>query len=284
MKKERNIFNIVTVAIIALWLVIFGLIPNLMVFVVSFMERSEGSFVKAVFTISNYTAFFNSMYFSIFAESFKMASLTTLVCLVVGYPFAYILARSKSKYKSLLALFVIIPYWTSALIRTYAIKVILTTNGIINTILVKIGIVSEPLNMLYTEGAVVLGLVYTLLPFMILPLYATIDKFDVRYVEASQDLGATRLQTFVYVIIPLTTPGIIAGCLLVFLPSLGLFYIPDILGGAKSLLIGNLIRDQFLSSRNWPIGSAASVLLTVTMAIMMLAYYWSVKTINRKVL
>lgn len=284
MKKERNIFNIVTVGIITLWLVIFGLIPNLMVFVVSFMERSEGSFVKAVFTFSNYTAFFNSMYFSIFAESFKMAAVTTLVCLLVGYPFAYILARSKSKYKSLLALFVIIPYWTSALIRTYAIKVILTTNGIINTVLVKTGIVNEPLNMLYTEGAVILGLVYTLLPFMILPLYATIDKFDVRYVEASQDLGATRVQTFIHVVIPLTTPGIIAGCLLVFLPSLGLFYIPDILGGAKSLLIGNLIRDQFLSSRNWPIGSAASVLLTVTMAIMMLAYYWSVKTINRKVL
>lgn len=284
MKKDFNLFNIVTVAVIALWLVLFAFIPNIMVFAVSFMTRSEQSFVEAIFTASNYTAFFNSMYFSIFVDSFKMATLTTSICLVVGYPFAYILARSKSKYKTILALFVIIPYWTSALIRTYAIKVILTTNGLINMFLMKIGIIDAPLNMLYTQGAVILGLVYTLLPFMILPLYATIDKFDVRYVEASHDLGAGKIQTFIHIIIPLTTPGIIAGCLLVFLPSLGLFYIPDILGGAKNLLIGNLIRDQFLNSRNWPLGSAASVLLTVTMALMMLAYYWSVKTINRKVL
>lgn len=284
MKKDFNLFNVVTVAIIALWLILFAFLPNIMVFTVSFMERSEQSFVAAIFTLSNYTAFFNSMYFSIFVDSFQMAALTTSICLVVGYPFAYILARTKSKYKNMLALFVIIPYWTSALIRTYAIKVILTTNGLINIALMKIGIIDAPLNMLYTQGAVILGLVYTLLPFMILPLYATIDKFDVRYVEASQDLGAGRIQTFIHIIIPLTTPGIIAGCLLVFLPSLGLFYIPDILGGAKNLLIGNLIRDQFLNSRNWPLGSAASVLLTVTMALMMLAYYWSVKTINRKVL
>lgn len=284
MKKDLNIFNIVTVAVIALWLVLFAFLPNIMVLAVSFMERSEKSFVEVAFTFSNYTAFFNSLYFSIFVESFKMAAITTFICLIAGYPFAYILARSKSRYKNIFAMFVIIPYWTSALIRTYAIKVILTTNGIINYILLKTGVIDAPLNMLYTQGAVILGLVYTLLPFMILPLYATIEKFDFRYAEAAQDLGAGRFQTFVRVIIPLTTPGIIAGSLLVFLPSLGLFYIPDILGGAKNLLIGNLIRDQFLNSRNWPIGSAASVLLTFIMALMMLAYYWSVRTINRKVL
>ena len=284
MNRDLKLFNIITVAIIGLWLIIFAFIPNLMVFIVSFMERDELSFIKFAFSFSNYTAFFNSMYFSIFANSFKMAALTTLICLVIGYPFAYILARSKSKYKNILAMFVIIPYWTSALIRTYAIKVILTTNSIINSLLLKLGIIDTPLNMLYTEGAVILGLVYTLLPFMILPLYATIDKFDFKYMEAAQDLGANKLQTFINIVIPLTTPGIIAGSLLVFLPSLGLFYIPDILGGAKNLIIGNLIRDQFLSSRNWPIGSAASVLLTVTMAVMMFAYYWSVKIINRKVL
>lgn len=284
MKKDLNIFNIFTVALIALWLVLFAFLPNIMVLAVSFMERSEKSFVEVAFTFSNYTAFFNSLYFSIFVESFKMAAITTFICLITGYPFAYILARSKSRYKNIFAMFVIIPYWTSALIRTYAIKVILTTNGIINYILLKIGMIDAPLNMLYTQGAVILGLVYTLLPFMILPLYATIEKFDFRYAEAAQDLGAGRFQTFVRVIIPLTTPGIIAGSLLVFLPSLGLFYIPDILGGAKNLLIGNLIRDQFLNSRNWPIGSAASVLLTFIMALMMLAYYWSVRTINRKVL
>lgn len=282
--KERNLFQIVTIGIIALWLVIFALIPNIMVIAVSFMERSEESFIKAAFTFENYRTFFSSMYFSIFAASFKMALITTLICLVIGYPFAFILAKSGSRFKSLLALFVIIPYWTSALIRTYAIKVILTTNGLINTFLIKAGVISEPLDMLYTQGAVVLGLVYTLLPFMILPLYAAIDKLDTRYIEASHDLGASRLQTLAYVIIPITVPGIVAGCLLVFLPSLGLFYIPDILGGAKNILIGNLIRDQFLNSRNWPFGAAASNILTIVMAFMLFAYYKSVRAINRRVL
>lgn len=282
--KERNLFQIVTISTIALWLIIFILIPTVMVFAISFMERSESSFIEAVFTWENYTVFLNPMYFSIFAESFKIALITTLICLMIGYPFAYILAKSKSRFKGLFALFVIIPYWTSALIRTYAVKVILTTNGIMNTLLLKIGLINEPLNMLYTQGAVIVGLVYTLLPFMILPLYAAIDKLDHRYIEASLDLGASKLQTFVYVIIPITIPGIIAGGLLVFLPALGLFYIPDILGGAKNILIGNLIRDQFLNSRNWPFGAAATNILMVVMAIMLFVYYKSVKAINRKVL
>ncbi len=281
--NERNIFNIVTAGVIALWLVLFAFIPTLMVFVVSFLERSETNFISFVFSLDSYKVFFSSTYFTIFINTFKMATITTVISLILAYPFAYILGKSNYKYKSLLALLVVIPYWTSALIRTYAIKVILTTKGIINTVLLKIGIIDAPLDMLYTEGAVILGLVYTLLPFMILPLYATVEKLDVRYIEASADLGANKLQTFIYVILPLTTPGIIAGCLLVFLPSLGLFYIPDILGGAKTTLIGNLIKDQFLSARNWPVGSAASVLLTFVMAVMLLAYYKSVKAINSKV-
>ncbi len=284
MKREINLFNIVTVGVLALWLIIFALVPTIMVFGVSFLERDEVDFISFVFSMDSYKAFFSSTYFSIFVNTFKIAIITTAICLVLAYPFAYILGKSNYKYKNMLALFVVIPYWTSALIRTYAIKTILTTKGIINTVLLKLGIIDAPLNMLYTEGAVIFGLVYTLLPFMILPLYATIEKLDVRYIEASADLGANKVQSFIHVILPLTMPGIIAGCLLVFLPALGLFYIPDILGGAKSSLIGNLIKDQFLSARNWPVGSAASVLLTVVMALMMLAYYHSAKKINSKVL
>ncbi len=282
--KERNFFNVVTVAIIALWLLIFAFIPNIMMFIISFFERSETGFFDVAFTLDNYKSFFSSLYFQVLFNSFKMATITTALVLLIGYPFAYILARSNFKYKSLLAILVIIPYWTSALIRTYAIKVLLTTNGIINTTLETVGIIDAPLNLLYTEGAVILGLVYTLLPFMILPLYATIDKLDVRYLEAAGDLGASRFKVFTYIIIPLTVPGIIAGCLLVFLPSLGLFYIPDILGGAKNLLIGNLIKDQFLLARNWPFGSAVSNLLMIIMAFMLFAYYKSAKKINSKVL
>ena len=282
--KERNLFHTVTISVIVLWLILFALIPNIIMFAVSFMEYDGSSFVKAVFTWSNYEKFFKGDYFIIFMNSFKIAAVTTVICLILGYPFAYILARSKSKYKGLLALLVVIPYWTSALIRTYAIYYLLSAKGMINTILIKIGIISSPLTMLYTEGATIFGLVYTLLPFMILPLYATIDKFDFRYVEAAQDLGANKLKTFYHIIIPITVPGIISGAVLVFLPALGLFYIPSLLGGDKVLLVGNVIYEQFIRYNNWPLGSAASVLITIVMGLMIWAYYKSAKAFQNKVI
>ena len=283
--KEQSLFHKVTIAIIVLWLLLFALIPNIIMFVVSFMEYDSSSFVKAVFTLDNYKQFFSDNYFKIFINSFKIAAIATLLCLFIGYPFAYILARSKSRYKGLLALLVVIPYWTSALIRTYAIFYMLSANGLINTILIKIGIIDAPLKLLYTEGAVIFGFVYTLLPFMILPLYATIEKFDFKYFEAAQDLGASKIRTFYHIILPLTSPGIIAGVVLVFLPALGLFYIPNLLGG-KTMMVSNIIQEQFLTSviQNWPLGSAASVLITVVMGLMIWAYYKSSKSFQTKVL
>lgn len=284
--KEHSLFHKVTIGIIVLWLLLFALIPNIIMFVVSFMEYDSSSFVKAVFTLDNYKQFFSDAYFKIFINSFKIAAIATALCLIIGYPFAYILARSKSKYKGLLALLVVIPYWTSALIRTYAISYILAANGLINTILIKIGIIDAPLKLLYTEGAVIFGFVYTLLPFMILPLYATIEKFDFKYIEAAQDLGASKLKTFYHIILPLTSPGIIAGVVLVFLPALGLFYIPSLLGGGKTMMVSNIIQEQFTTSviQNWPLGSAASVLITVVMGLMIWAYYKSSKSFQTKVL
>ena len=283
--KEYSLFHKVTIASIVLWLLLFALIPNVIMFVVSFMEYDSSSFVKAVFTLENYKQFFSDAYFKIFVNSFKIAAIATLLCLFIGYPFAYILARSKSKYKGMLALLVVIPYWTSALIRTYAISYMLAANGLINTILIKIGIIDAPLKLLYTEGAVIFGFVYTLLPFMILPLYATIEKFDFKYIEAAQDLGAGKIRTFYHIILPLTSPGIIAGVVLVFLPALGLFYIPSLLGG-KTIMVSNIIQEQFTTSaiQNWPLGSAASVLITVVMGIMIWAYYKSSKSFQTKVL
>lgn len=283
--KEQSLFHKITIAIIVLWLLLFALIPNIIMFVVSFMEYDSSSFVKAVFTLDNYKQFFSDDYFKIFINSFKIAAIATLLCLIIGYPFAYILARSKSRYKGLLALLVVIPYWTSALIRTYAIFYMLSANGLINTILIKIGIIDAPLKLLYTEGAVIFGFVYTLLPFMILPLYATIEKFDFKYIEAAQDLGASKIRTFYHIILPLTSPGIIAGVVLVFLPALGLFYIPNLLGG-KTMMVSNIIQEQFITSviQNWPLGSAASVLITVVMGIMIWAYYKSSKSFQTKVL
>ncbi len=283
--KERSLFHKVTIAVIVLWLLLFALIPNIMMFIVSFLEHDNINFVKAIFTLDNYKQFFAGDYFKIFVNSFKIAAISTILCLLIGYPFAYILARSKSKYKGLLALLVVIPYWTSALIRTYAISYMLAANGLINTILIKIGIIDAPLQLLYTEGAVIFGFVYTLLPFMILPLYATIDKFDFKYIEAAQDLGASKLRIFYHIIIPITSPGIIAGVVLVFLPALGLFYIPSLLGG-KTIMVSNIIQEQFTSSviQNWPLGSAASVLITVIMGIMIWAYYKSSKSFRTKVI
>ena len=162
----------------------------------------------------------------------------------------------------------------------------ISANGLINTILIKIGIIDAPLKLLYTEGAVIFGFVYTLLPFMILPLYATIEKFDFKYIEAAQDLGASKLKTFYHIILPLTSPGIIAGVVLVFLPALGLFYIPSLLGGGKTMMVSNIIQEQFTTSviQNWPLGSAASVLITVVMGLMIWAYYKSSKSFQTKVL
>ena len=207
----------------------------------------------------------------VFEKSFILAALATFFCLLVGYPFAYLLARIKSRAKNLLLMLVIIPFWTSSLIRSYAMVAILKTRGLINTLLMNLGVIHEPLHLLFTNSAVLIGLIYNLLPFMILPLYANLERFDVRLLEAGQDLGATKKILFLKIILPLSMPGIIAGSIMVFLPSMTLFYITDILGGAKSLLLGNLMRNTILETQNWPLGSAISIALLIIMGIMLVS-------------
>jgi spermidine/putrescine transport system permease protein len=175
-----------------------------------------------------------------------------------------------------------IPFWTNSLIRTYALVMMLKANGVINQVLMALGLIEMPLQLMYTQVAVFIGLVYTLLPFMILPLYAALKAVDPRLVEAGRDLGANWLNTFFRITVPLTTPGIIAGCMLVFLPALGMFYVADVLGGARSMLLGNYIRDQFLIYRNIPMGAAASVTMTVAMGLMLLLYFFASKRLNRE--
>ncbi|MDR0453406.1 MAG: spermidine/putrescine ABC transporter permease PotB [Deferribacteraceae bacterium] len=280
--NESKIFRRITIGIIAFWLIVFVFFPNILVFAVSFLTRDEAHLIAFRITLENYLRIADPIYLRALANSFVMALVTTVCCIIIAFPFSYILSRIKSKNKNILLLLIVIPFWTSALIRTYAIKTILTTNGIINAFLLKTGVISEPLNMLYTGGAVIVGLVYTLLPFMILPLYAALEKVDIRLIEAAHDLGAGKRQTFIRIIIPLSSPGIIAGSMLVFLPALGLFYIPDILGGSKTLLLGNLIKNQFMDARNWPFGSAVSVTLTALMALLLLANYRTIKSASQK--
>ncbi len=279
--NERSLFKSAVISVISLWFLVFVFVPNILVFGVSFLERHENNFVTFTFTLENYQRIFSSVYFEVFADSFRLAFISMLICLVVGYPFAYRLARMKGRIKNILFMLIIIPFWTSSLIRTYAIMIVLKTNGLLNTVLLALGVIDEPLQLLYTGTAVTIGMVYSLLPFMILPLYASIEKLDKVYIEAAGDLGAGKIQTFIKIIIPLTMPGIIAGCTLVFLPSFCLFYIPDLMGGAKDLLIGNLIKNQFLSARDWPFGSAVSVVLTGIMAVLLFAYYKSTKLVQK---
>jgi spermidine/putrescine transport system permease protein len=271
MKADR-LFKWTNIATIWLWLLLFALIPILLVFITSFLTNDSSQLVRWEFTLQNYLALLNPIYFKVFWHSFCMAGLCTVICLCLAYPFAYLLARIKSKYKNLLLFLVIIPFWTSSLIRTYAIISILKAKGLLNTVLLALGIIHQPLSILYTGTAVMIGLVYSLLPFMILPLYANIEKLDIQLIDAARDLGANTVLIFMRVIFPLTLSGIIGGVILVFLPAMSMFYIPDILGGAKSLLVGNLIQNEFLAAHNWPLGSAVSMVLTLSMGLLLLVY------------
>lgn len=272
MKGDSNFRN-VSVSIIASWLGVFALLAFLMVLFCSFMTPDANKMFTFHFTLENYKALYSEIYVLVFLKSFYIAGVTTLLCVIFGYPFAYILARKITHHKELLLLLLIIPFWTSSLIRSYAMVAILKAKGVLNNLLMSMGLIHEPMQLLFTNSAVMIGLVYNLLPFMILPLYANLERFDNRLIEAAFDLGANKFTTFTKVVLPLSMPGIIAGSILVFLPAMTLFYIPDLLGGAKSLLLGNLIETQFLFTHNWPLGSAISVALTLLMGLMLLVYW-----------
>jgi len=279
--KDRSLFKALAVTLTVGWLAVFVIVPNLLTLATGFLTRGEPEFVLPVFTLENYARLFDPAFFDIFLDSVWLALCTTVLCLLVGYPFAYILARLTPARRRLGLLFVVIPFWTNSLIRTYALIAILNVNGLLNAVLLWLGIITEPVELLYTNTAVFVGFTYTLLPFMILPLYASIEKLDHRLIEAARDLGAGSFQTFFRVSLPLTLPGIIAGSMLVFLPALSMFYVPDILGGAKSLLVGNFIRNQFLVARDWPFGAAASVLLTVVMGLLLYVYWLCHKRVRK---
>ncbi|HHP5405048.1 TPA: spermidine/putrescine ABC transporter permease PotB [Aeromonas veronii] len=278
----HNGFRNGAIALILGWLTLFVFLPNLMIIGVSFLTRDESELIAPLFTLSNYGRLLDPLYFEVLLHSLWLALLATTICLLVGYPFAWLLAHLPARIRPLLLFLVVVPFWTNSLIRTYALKVLLGTRGLINGWLLDLGLIERPLQMMYTEVAVIIGLVYVLLPFMVLPLYSSIEKLDGRLLEAARDLGANGWQRLVRIILPLTLPGIIAGCLLVFLPAMGMFYVSDLLGGAKHLLIGNLIKTQFLNSRDWPFGAAISVMLTVLMALLVYCYWRAGKLLSKK--
>jgi spermidine/putrescine transport system permease protein len=251
-----------------LWAVAFVVAPAVIMLVYSFAHRGTLGGVVLGFTLENYAGVFDPVYLQIVTRSIVYAGITTLLCLAAGYPVAYLIGRADPRWRNLLLMAVMIPFWTSFLIRTYAWVTILKSEGLLNSLLLQFQLIAEPLQLLYTPGAVVLGLVYTFLPFMILPIYSSVEKLDGALIEAALDLGAGPLRAFSRVIVPLTSPGIAAGVLLVFVPALGIYAVNDILGGGRVDMIGNIIENQFKgNARNWPFGAALGTTLLVSFAI-----------------
>ncbi len=278
MKIKNNILKGLTIVPISFWMLFFVAIPLLYIVFISFMQRGDDGSIVYISTISNFTRMARPLYVKVFWDSIVVAFITTLCTLVFGYPFAYFATKIK-RYKILIMLLIMAPFLTNSLIRTYGWIVILSTNGILNHVLLITGIIKEPIKMLYSYGAVMIGMIYTMFPFMVLPLYNSIDKMDKAYIEAAKDLGASKWKTFRTVTIPLTMPGIVAGCILVFVPSVGLFFIPDLMGGSNVMLIGNLIENQFLEANDWPFGAALSIVMIFISIILILVY---VKIIGKK--
>ena len=267
MNRLRRLFIAPSAVLLAVTLV--G--PLVIVGLYSLLSRGAYGGIEQPFTGENYTRLWDPLYGEILWRSLWIAAVATALCVVIAFPMALFIARSGEKRNLYLSL-VILPFWTSFLIRTYAWMFLLRDTGLINTVLQAAGIIKDPLPMLYNNGAVILGLVYGFLPFMVLPIYATLERLDPAYAEASADLGARPLQTLWRVTLPLCAPGIRAGAILVFVPCLGTYITSDLLGGSKTILVGNLVQNQFTDARDWPFGAAASVvLMAVAMALLLAA-------------
>ena len=274
-------------------IVLFGVLPLLVILIYSFLKPAAYGGVVWQFSADAYLNFlfqkdifddtlqFSPVYLWIYARSILFAFATTFICLLLGFPTAYFMATRPPAQRNWWVLLITIPFWSNLLVRTLAIMFIIRDEGLVNNILIGIGIIDKPITLLYTNFAIMLGLLYSFLPFMVLPLYSSLEKLDFRMVEAGFDLYATRRQVLWRVIIPLSMPGIIAGCLLVFIPALGAYVTPLILGGGTHLMIGDLIAQQFGSGRNWPLGSALALIL---MAAVLMALYFYVRNTTGKML
>ena len=264
-----------------LWLIVLFLIPFIIVFKISFSESRmamppyapliewrDGAIVGIKLYFSNYQFLFTDrLYASAYLYSIKVAAVSTLWCLLIGYPMAYAIARSTATWKNLLLMLIILPFWTSFLLRVYAWIGLLKSNGVINNVLLAMGVIHAPLTLMQTDFAVYVGIVYSYLPFMILPLYANLEKHDPALLEAAADLGARPWRAFLRVTVPLSMPGILAGCLLVFIPAVGEYVIPSLLGRTDQLMIGRVLSDEFFANRDWPVASAVAILILILLVV-----------------
>jgi spermidine/putrescine transport system permease protein len=260
------------------WLLAFFLVPLVIMLVYSLMPRGIYGGVEPGFTVEHYTRFFDPLYLQVLQRTFVWSVACTIICLFLGYPVAYVIVRS-GRWRTLLLFLVVLPFWTSFLVRTFAMIFLMRDTGLLNNWMLKLGLIQDPVTILYTPWAVMAGLVYGFLPFMILPIYASLEKVDLSLLEAAEVLGARPTARFRKVTLPLSMPGVVAGCLLVFIPALGSFLTSDLLGGAKQVMIGNLVQNQFSSARNWPFGSAASF---IVMALVLAAVMFYLRVKDRR--
>lgn len=271
-RERRNLMLLLSPGL--LWLVLFFTLPLLIILIYSFMTNGPRGNIVWQFTLEQYTTLFTrSVYVNAYLRSIWVSVITTLACLLLGYPLALFIVRQPARWRTPLLFLILIPFWTNFLVRIYAWQIILSNNGLINSALSSLGL--PQLNLLNTEGATLLGLVYGELPFMVLPLYAAIDRFDFTLLEAAADLGASRWRGFLRVMLPMTMPGIAAGSVLVFIPTLGQFVVSELLGGAKVDYLGNLIQRLFLRSNppNWPLGSAMAMAMMLVLLVLILLYF-----------
>lgn len=281
-RRRRNAQLSILLGPATVFLAVFFIGPLLIMFIYSWLEPGlyggvvwnfyDQNFGRILGWADGELEVFDAVYIEIFLRSVRLALTTVIVSLLVCYPAAFWVSRLPSKWSTFFIFLITLPFFASLIVRLFAWMLILRPTGFINTMLKSLGLITQPLDMIFTEGAVIVGLVYILIPFMFLPIYASIEKLDMALVEASNDLGASKLQTFRRVILPLTMPGVVGGSIIVFIPSLGNFVVPDLLGGAKVLMIGNLVEQQFLYARNWPFGAALGMMIMATVLLFLLGY------------
>lgn len=271
MIKNRTIKFLFTFPVIV-YSILLIFLPILYIFVISFFQSDSYGGMIQTLTLANYKELFESVYVKIFLQSFGVAIITTLCCVLIAYPFVLAVSHKSKKVQQILMTLVMVPFLTNSLIRMYGWIVLLRKSGVINYVLLNIGLIKEPLSLMYNNLGIIIGMVYTLLPFMILPLYSSVSTIKPSALEAASDLGASKIKTFFYIILPQTLPGLFNGALMVFTPALGYFFIVDVLGGGKIMILGNLIKNQFLTARNWPLGAAISIVLIVITMIIILIY------------
>jgi spermidine/putrescine transport system permease protein len=270
MKKDRLKY-LLLFPIIAYSLLLI-ILPLIYIFFISFMKSDSYGGIIYTFNINNYIEIFNIVYIKVFLKSFIIATIATFICILISYPFTYFISRKKGYIKNVLITLVMIPFLTNSLIRTYGWIILLRKHGLINETLLSFELIKTPFNLMYNNLGIIIGMVYTLLPFMILPLYSSMEKINPKVIDAASDLGANKIKTFFKIIIPYTKTGLFNGIIMVFIPCLGYFFISDLLGGGRLMILGNLIKNQFLTARNWPFGAAISIAMLIVSYILVKIY------------